>query len=400
MPTMTRTLAAALLSAAAVPAVAADAVRADFSAELSVEGRWFWEQAQFPQQADQDVALIVQPEWYWEWNRRRAAVTVTPYLRLDSNDSERNAFDLREAYARFGTRHTETRIGVRRVFWGAVESVHLVDIINQVDATANPDAEDRLGQPMINVAWIGDWGTLDAFLMPVFRERHFAGPEGRLRAPLPVDEGAARFESSREELHPDWALRWTRSFGPADLGLAWFDGTARTPRLVPELRAGGPVLVPVYDLIERASFDLTAALGGLLLKAEGYHERSRVERYAAAAAGFEYTFVGIVGDADLGVLVEYLWDERKDPSRSPFEDDVFVGFRFAGNDIAGSELLAGGILDRDSDEVFASIEGSRRFGSSWKAVLEVRVFDKAETGSLLQSLEYDDYASIQLIRYF
>ncbi len=398
--TLLRLAAALVVTAASLSAQALEAVRTEFSAEVSLEGRGFWEEPQFTGQTDSDLALIVQPEWYWSWKRRRAAVTLTPYLRLDSNDEQRHAVDLREAYARFGSRHAEVRVGLRRVFWGATESVHLVDIINQTDTLANPDGEDKLGQPMVNVAWIGDYGTLDVFLMPVFRERRFAGPAGRLRPGLPVDESAARYESSRENLHPDYALRWSRSLGAVDLGLAWFDGTARAPEFDLELRAGGPVLIPVYDQIERASFDMTAALGGLLLKAEGYFQRSARERYAAAAAGFEYTVVGVVGDADLGVLAEYLWDERGDPARSPFEDDVFVGFRLAGNDIAGTELLAGAIFDVDSDAVFGTLEASRRFGSRWRAVLEARVFDATEPGSPLNSAETDDYLSLQLVRYF
>lgn len=395
-------LAASLAVAAVTDAEARrDRVRSELSTEVSLESRWFWDEAQFAEQSDADAALIVQPEWYWEWKRRRAAVTFKPYLRLDSNDSQRSAFDLREAYVRFGSRHTETRVGLRRVFWGATESVHLVDIINQTDTVSNPDGEDKLGQPMINVAWIGDYGTLDAFLMPVFRERPFAGPEGRLRAGLPIDESAARYESSREHLHPDYALRWFKTLGPADVGIGWFDGTSRAPRFEVELRPGGPVLIPVYEQIRQASLDVTAAVGGLLLKAEGYHRRSERGDYVAAAGGFEYTFVGVFGSAvDVGLLGEYLWDERDDPAASPFEDDVFAGIRIAGNDIASTQLLAGAIMDNDSDAVFGTVEASRRFGNHWKAVLELRVFDSTEPGSQLNGAETDDYLSLEIVRFF
>ena len=51
--------------------------------------------------------------------------------------------------------------GVRRVFWGVAESNHLVDVINQTDAIENPDQEDKLGQPMLNLAYV------EYFCLPV-----------------------------------------------------------------------------------------------------------------------------------------------------------------------------------------------------------------------------------------
>ncbi len=73
----------------------------------------------------------------------------------------------------------ETRVGVRRVFWGVTEFQHLVDIINQSDSVEDIDNEDKLGQPMINLSLVKDWGIVDFFVLPYFRERTFAGAEGR-----------------------------------------------------------------------------------------------------------------------------------------------------------------------------------------------------------------------------
>ena len=82
---------------------------------------------------------------------------------------------------------SELRVGLRKVFWGVTESQHLVDIINQTDLVESLDGEEKLGQPMINYALINDWGTLDLYLLPYFRERTFSGINGRLRSSLYVD---------------------------------------------------------------------------------------------------------------------------------------------------------------------------------------------------------------------
>jgi hypothetical protein len=82
------------------------------------------------------------------------------------------------------------------VFWGVTESSHLVDIINQSDFVENIDTEDKLGQPMVSLRWLPEWGTLDLFLMPLHRERTFQGLAGRPRLPLPIDQDNPVYESS------------------------------------------------------------------------------------------------------------------------------------------------------------------------------------------------------------
>lgn len=83
---------------------------------------------------------------------------------------------------------------MRKEFWGVAEARHLVDIINQTDEVENFDREDKLGQPMINLALINNWGTLDFFLLTGFRDRTFPGREGRLRTFPEIDVGEERYE--------------------------------------------------------------------------------------------------------------------------------------------------------------------------------------------------------------
>ena len=87
---------------------------------------------------------------------------------------------LREAYWAYedwsykGT-EIELLVGINKVFWGVTESVHLVDIVNQTDLVEDLDQEDKLGQPMVNLALQHDWGLLNIYLLPYFRERTFPG---------------------------------------------------------------------------------------------------------------------------------------------------------------------------------------------------------------------------------
>jgi hypothetical protein len=82
------------------------------------------------------------------------------------------------------------------------------------------DTEDKLGQPMTNFSVSRDWGTVDIFWMPFFRERTFVGTGGRMRGATIVDEDRSQYESAAEEWHSDWALRYSHTFDDIDVGLS------------------------------------------------------------------------------------------------------------------------------------------------------------------------------------
>jgi hypothetical protein len=191
------------------------------------------------------------------------------------------------------------------VFWGVTESRHLVDIVNQNDQVEDIDSEDKLGQPMINLNVYRSWGDLGLFLLPYFRERTFPASDARLRGPLPVAKDKAMFESRDGKENLDIALRWSHVIGNWDIGLAYFDGTSREPRLVPAPDEGGtPALIPFYDLIRQASADAQLTEGAWLWKLEALHRDGHGDRFSAAVVGFEHTTFGVRGtSADLGFLI-------------------------------------------------------------------------------------------------
>ncbi|WP_352890193.1 hypothetical protein [Sinimarinibacterium thermocellulolyticum] len=392
-----------ILAAALAPVAAtADGSTLKLSAELSHEARGYLQDAAWPGQSGDKlgVSLALLPELYYAWNRD-TSITVRPFARWDTIDDERTHVDLRELMLQHRFGDFDLRAGVGRVFWGVTESVHLVDIINQTDLVENPDGEDKLGQPMLSLAWTTDYGSFTGYVLPYFRERTLPGPDARLRAPLPYAIDDAIYESSEEEKHVDAAVRWSLSTSLLDIGISHFSGTARDPRF--EIAPGetGPHLVPIYDQIEQTGVDLNVVTGGWIWKLEAIHQTNRIEDFTAAAAGFEYTFSAPLGTGwDVGALAEFLWDDRGSDSPSPFQRDVFVGTRIAANDVAGTELLAGAIVDTERGGAFGNVEASRRLGDAGKLVVELRLFMDADEEDPLFFFRRDDYLQIEYIRYF
>ena len=373
----------------------------ELSGVVALEGRFFPREPLFPDQRRHIGSVAAQPEYYYEWEGG-SSFTVVPFFRLDSADPERTHVDLRELFFLWVPEHFELGIGIRKFFWGVTESQHLVDIINQTDLVEFPDAEDKLGQPMINLSVPRDWGIVDLFLMPYFRELTFPGEKGRLRTPLVVDTDEAAYDSGAEEHHLDLALRYSHTLGDWDLGLSYFQGTGREPTLLTSTNdSGAPVLIPFYEQISQTGIDLQWVVEEWLWKLEVIHRVGQGDDFFAWTGGFEYTFTGIGRSRmDLGVISEWLRDTRGDSATTPFENDVMAGFRLAVNDIASTEFLLGMIQDLDSPARLVSLEASRRMSDHVKLEVEANLFSQQDRGDLLYSLRDDDFIQTTLSYYF
>ena len=373
----------------------------EWSGYFGVEGRLFPSVAAHSGQRDQSGALTGRPEFYHAWGTGHS-VTVTPFFRIDSADPARSHFDFRELIYLKVFDDFEFRAGVGKVFWGVTESQHLVDIVNQTDLVELPDGEEKLGQPMLHLSYPAEWGTLDLFLLPYFRERTFPGRRGRLRSDPPVATGRPRFESGAGRHHPDWAVRYSHTIGSLDIGLSHFRGTGREPVLLPERSPDGRLdLIPFYVQINQTGLDAAWVRDAWLWKLEAIRRTGQGPPFFASTAGVEYTLSGVAGSvSDLGLIAEWLFDERGRGATTPFQNDLMAGLRLAQNDLASTEFLAGVILDLEGLGRLFTLEGNRRIGEAWKLSVELFLFDKIAPGDLLEPVEADDFLQLTLAYYF
>lgn len=390
--------------------VACNAYAIDLSGFAAMDLRMFTEQSGLPGQNPGvvDPSVFMQPEIRQEWSNGSHRATLIPFGRYDSLDSRRSHADLREANWLYKGNGWNIQAGVGKVFWGVTESRHLIDIVNQTDEVESIRGEDKLGQPMVNLNVSTRYGNLNLLYLPYFRERTYPSRKGRLRFELPVDTDQAQIQHANN-WHPDWAVRWSHTFGRWDVGLAYFSGISREPRLVPNSLLRPTALIPVYELINQVSVDIQGAVGKWLLKLEAMTRDVPGKRFAAAVAGFEYTESSILGSsADLGLLLEYQYDGREKLSRTmltntlptPNNNDIFAGLRFALNDEQNSQVLFGVTIDVDTRATVASLKGSRRIGDNWKIEVESLAFFHVPQTDILIGPSRDDYVQVRLIRFF
>ncbi|MDQ7050902.1 MAG: hypothetical protein Q9M92_15770 [Enterobacterales bacterium] len=368
---------------------------------IEIQDRIFLQDPLFPSQPNNQLSFAATPEFFWSWNDNQDSLEFVPFARVDQQDSERTHTDIRElSWVHVGD-DWETRIGIRRDFWGVTEFQHLVDIINQDDGVEDIDNEDKLGQPMVNLSIVKDWGIVDIYLLPYFREKTFASIQGRPSIPF-IDTENALYESADKQNHLDWAVRWNHSIDDLDIALSWFEGTSRDPVLIPSLSASGiPKLTPFYGLINQLGIELQANLESTLWKLEAIHNLNEFENYWALQGGFEYSQYGIFdSNADLGWLVEYAWDQRGQNTFSTFQNDLFVGNRLAINDVESSEILMGFGYDFDFKSSSFLVEASRRFGDSFKVSLDVRFFNATDINDPLYLFRKDDHLQLTAQYYY
>ena len=400
-----RSLLSIILLAALAAALAGAPARGgelDISGSVELQARAFWHDPAWSGQNDQALqgSVASTTEFRWRSAQGDQRVSFIPYLRWDATDDERSLTDLKEAYWAFEGDSYELLIGANTVFWGVTESVHLVDIVNQTDSAGDIDGEDKLGQPMASLALQRDWGEVSAFVMPYFRERTFAGVDGRFRPAVSVDTDTPLYESSDEKTHVDLALRYSHYVGDVDVGLSAFSGTSREPRFLPA--SEGQSLVPIYDQINQVGVDLQYTADAWLWKLEAIARDGATHSFTAAVGGFEYTMYQVrESSADVGLLLEYQYDGRNEFEPVTIADnDVFAGARLALNDIQDTAVLAGFAYDTDTGETFLNIEAERRLGDGWFGELRVRVFSGAEQGDATYWLQEDDYVQFSIARYF
>lgn len=444
---MARSLALLIACLLALPAQAWEA-----SARLEAEARWFFQLEEGALAPSAAAGL----EIFHDWNGGQDRLVGEFFGRVDEQDDARTHADVRELYLQSIGPEFEASVGLRRLFWGVTESRHLVDIINQSDLVEDLDAEQKLGQPLISGTLIRDWASLDLILMPYQRARTFPGPEGHPRLPFPVAAEEARYQSLRGQNHLDGALRIRHSSGGLDLGLAYFNGTAREPMILPCLRRGSGfqgteeqancdifsgiivpqsplpedltpllqalglapsdeaaaaqireevlrniVLVPSYARLRQYSVDAQYVTGGWALKLEAVARELGGEHSVATVSGFEYSLGDITGRGwDIGLLAEYLYDQRRDLLSRRFDHDVFLGTRVSLNDVAGTLVLAGFLFDESGDDHLLQIEASRRLGDGWKLSGKFRLFEKTGDDPFTGFLADEDMLSLTLERYF
>ncbi|MBV1921295.1 MAG: hypothetical protein KUG73_11480 [Pseudomonadales bacterium] len=384
--------------------------------EVGTQARLFAEGASYGQSRS-DVSVRAQAEFYYQWNDGEDSIEFIPWFVIDKEDDERTHGDIQDLAWIHVSDDWELRTGIRKVFWGVTETVHLVDIINQSDLSRGLDGEDKLGQPMINLSLVNDWGIVDFFVLPGHRKRIFAGEDGRPRSTFVITRDHAQYESGEDSRRVDAAFRWQTAIDDWEFALSHFSGTSREPTV--KGLNNKDELLTYYPIIDQTGLEAQYIAGEWIWKLESVSRSGQGNRYTAAVVGAEYTQVGIFDtDIDLGWIAESSFDDRGFDAPHASERDIVVGTRWTLNDVASSQALFFVSVDSATKEQIWTLEASRRFYADWFVTIDMFVFantgeaptieeslDQFESGGdgsnrKLAAFTRDSYIQFEVIRYF
>lgn len=368
-----------------------------FDLEVGADIQTFFESGAYVNQKHIYPGLFARPKFSLDWADGKNNIIFEGFARWDTNGNSRSHWDVRELYFQHYNGNWEFNAGVKKVFWGKTEGVHLVDVINQVDFLEGIDGEEKLGQPMVQLTYSSDIGIFSAFALPYTRTLEFGNENGRLRPQEIPSDDKISFESSNAEWHPSFAMRWSHYIGNSDIGLHYFYGNAREPLVLFGLNGFGLE----YPVVNQVGLDYQVIVKNTLFKLESVYRGGDFDDIFAITGGAEYTF-GNVNDKglDVGVLAEYVYDNRRELTFSSLDNDLFLASRLEFNDVAGRELLFGVFQDLSKSTKSVRLEYNQRIGNSLKIEATGQGFLTVDQREFAHQFRKDSFFELALIKYF
>lgn len=418
--------ATSLVSSVLVLGTADMAVAQDFTYGGSLEAtlRYYPQDGILPGQTEAGIAPILSGEFNTK-TKFDSGTLVFELAGLYNSETGEGYADIPRGYYQYFGDSWDVLVGSNIEYWGVSESNRVVDTINQryvIDQTVDYIS---LGQPMVNFNWSPNYSsTLSLYALLYFRDRDLGSAATRFRSPILMSNNDAVYQEG-DDRHLDFAARYRTSFdalwGAMDLAGSYFEGTNRAPSTLPNvcILPGGvfdqvncaaivqgnpPGLkgIPYYAKLRRYGLELVYSNGDLQLTFEGAISHSLDETYYSAVAGAQYSFGGIGPTGDtLTVVGEYLYDDRSAiQPLTIYDDDVFLGFAYNGNDVNGTAVRGGMYYDLNSDAQIYTLSYSRRIGDALR--LEVAGFgvNSANTTDPVAFAQDDGFVQVSLSYFF
>lgn len=368
-----------------------------FSGFVETENRYFFQNGLYDSQKDYYSSLTFQLDYSKEVKHSNSFIKYSLFGRYDFIDVNSTHFDIRELYYKKQFKNLHTSLGFKQVFWGVVESTNINDIINQKDMLEGINEETKLGELMWHNIIIKSYGSFETYFMPIHRSVEFPGEKGRLRPPIDSTVSKEKlYEYDLKNMYPSTAIRYTHTIENLDLGVNFFHGLSREPKI----KQNQNETSIFYPVINQFGGDFQYNYQALLIKSELIYNINNYGNYSAVVVGFEYTQGNFLrSGGDLGLVCEYLYDERGRSTIRSMDNDLFIGARYSSNNISGTQILIGGIFDLSKSSRIYSLTASSRLNDILKLEIKGNWFNNISSEEFMFLFKNDSYIQVKLIMY-
>ena len=346
-------------------------------------------------------SISIRPKASMYWTSNNGSITFEGFARYDAIGGSRTHWDIRELYYQYYGDRWELNLGLKRLFWGKLETVHLVDVINQIDFLEGFDGEEKLGQAMIQAIYSSNAGDFSLFLLPYSRQIAFGNEASRPRTPEVITAEQVSFESESEEWHPTLSFRWSHYIGESDIGIHYFYGNAREPNIVFDNSGTFGLRYPV---VHQIGIDYQVILSSTTFKLESVYrsgEFQNISNIFSIAGGLEHTLVNAnETGTDIGLIAEYVYDNRREFSFNSLDNDLFLGSRISFNNESSTEIILGIYKDLSKSTALARLKGSHRLRGNMKLSFLAQFYSSVDPQEFVHFFRRDSSLEIELLKYF
>ena len=197
-------------------------------------------------------------------------MTFNPYLRYDTVDRGRSIFDLHELKVSGGGQRWHVKAGYDVEFWGVMEFVNPVNVLNQTDVTEDFLSKRKLGSPDGGLDATGKFGTIDCLRLDRLPADAVSATGRQAAAGRPIDQDeASLWLGKRPHAAGGCGPVFAEHATTCIVGVSHFYGYAREPEMRSRSTAqGAPFLARPTTWSIRRGVELQVTFGNVILKSE------------------------------------------------------------------------------------------------------------------------------------
>lgn len=333
------------------------------------------------------------------------------------DENERTFIRLDEFYGKYDFENDMVMAGRNIHFWGALEVRNIVDGFNPQDLRNDPFETDKLGVWNIQYSHYTESGEFSLIVKFEEADQKMADfPYVYYFFPKFVKYEHS-LESEKSRYRPTIYLSYSGSTDTEyaiDYAVILQNGYDSQRYFTSDAPLdGSPVdfLQHAY-LVNKVSTYNTMVVGNTLLKVEALYadviDDPNISDYMHAGLGVEHTLTQVVGDADLGLMVEYYYYDTFESGKYSdlelfeiFQNDLFLGGRYSFNDGDDSSIIGGAVLDMDYDEQSYYVEYETRIADTFKVHLDYHYVEPSkDTRTAYHLLERHQRIGLNIGYYF
>ena len=322
---------------------------------------------------------------------------VREQLAIEPLQPSRNRYEPLDAYVEYTSPRWALLAGQFVENWSIVDTYNPADVLNRRDAERDLYDPQKLGELMVRLRYfLPEMGevrqpALSLYVLPVHRQVPLPANDDRFRFDVTGDNrGDLAYDGVVPSFDLAYAARLSATLGSADVFLFYFGGPGRIPGF--DVDATGRV-TPVYYRADMVGGGVQWALGRWVFKLEtaytwttrdGLPRRFQgavPDNYFQYVIGVDRTFTDVLGKTEVTLTLEYAGEDR--PERTnltglrPYKSDVFVGVRWALNDMRRTELTASVAADVLVDEQLWMVNFTTALYKDLKLVLGGQFVNRA-----------------------